>query len=188
METIVITVASCGLGSALWPAIALFGVIAAGYCIYAAIRSIGRGILRIIKGTSDDFGGESHVADAPRGWKQFVPPKPIIIRVSFNKDERIRGDILRMRAIERGVLKNDGFVLPSGGRMIIEEDGTMQFVDSRFRGYARMQQNSDLSVWTPDHHLVVMRTRRADTFQNIHHDSDEGRLALTSLLGDIRHV
>ena len=173
-----------GLGAALGGAIAL------GLLAYGAASAVGHGLHSAFSGDnrSGGHGGYSYAAYHPRGWKKYTPPKPIVISVSCDPDGQIAGDVLRLRAIEFDILKNDGIILPSGGRLIIKEDGKMQFADTTFRGYARMQNNSDLSVFTPDDHLVLTRCPRGSKFHCMHHDSHDGRTALVSLLGDIRHV
>ena len=173
-----------GLGAILGGGIAL-GLLAAG-----AAAAVGYGVHAAFRGGSRSYGygGGSYAAYTPSGWTRRAPPKPIIIKVDLDPKKQIDGDVLRVRAIEQNILKNDGVVLPRGGRLMIEEDGKMEFADTKFRGYATMQNNSDLSVFTPDDQLVVTRAPRLTTFHNIHHDSHDGRLALTSLLGDIKHA
>ena len=181
---IVLRISTYGLGAAIGGAIAL------GLLAYEAASAVGYGLHAAFSGGSRSrgYGRYSYAAYHPRGWKKYTPPKPIIVNVSCDPNKQLAGDVLRIRAIEYDILKNDGVILPHGGRLIIKEDGTMHFADTRFRGYARMQNNSDLSVWTPDDELVVTRTRIGNRFHNIHHDSAEGRTALASLLGDIREV
>lgn len=179
-------VGSYGMGSLLGAGLVM-GLLAVG-----AVQAIDYGLHAVFgSGSSGSGGGGSssqYSASYPSGWKAYTPPKPIEIRISFNPTDRIAGDVLRIRAIEHNILKNDGIVLPHGGRLMIEEDGTMRFADTKFRGYARMQNNGDLSVWTPEHQHVLSRSPREGKFHNLHHDSDGGRIALTSLLGEIKHA
>lgn len=162
----------------------------AGMLALGGIASVNHGLHSMFQRStrSSSEGNLSYSTDSPSGWKKDTPPKPIIISVSFDPNERIAGDVLRIRAIEHDVLKNDGVLLPYGGRLIIEKDGTLIFADTKFRGYAYIQNNGDLSVWTPDHQHVLTRSLREGVFHNIHQDSDDGRLALVSLLGDIKHA
>lgn len=182
---ILFRVASFGFGSVLGAGLALgavaLGTAAAGYGLYSAFReSFSRG--------GGSYGGTTMYAYHPDGWKRQVPPKPIVIKVSFEDEQRIKGDVLRLRALEHDILKNDGIALPCGGRLIIEEDGIMRFVDTPFRGYACVQQDGVLSAWTNENHLVMTRAPRRSTFHCVHHDSNEGRSAMASLLGDVRHA
>lgn len=171
------------------------GVVAAGLGLgmlaLGTASAIGRGSYSSYSGSRirrSNYSTSTYTARTPSGWKKYVPPKPIVVSVSLDPNKQIAGDILRLRAIEYDILKNDGIVLPRVGRLIIQEDGTMNFADTRFRGYAKMQNNSDLTIWTPDHELVVTRKPDVNKFHNLHHDSHDGRLALVSLLGDIRHA
>lgn len=181
---IIIRIGTYGMGSIIGPFLAagmfVSGAVAASHGLHSMFR---RNTY-----SSNSNGCSSYATYSPNGWKEYEPPKPIVISVSFNPNERIAGDVLRIRAIEHDILKNDGIMIPHGGRLIIEENGTLRFADTKFRGYAYIQNNSDLSVWTPDHQHVLIRSLRESKFHNIHQDSDDGRSALVSLLGDIKHV
>src|SRR3989338_103372 len=182
---IIIRIGAYGVGSIMGP------FLAAGMLAVGAVAAVNHGLHTMFRRDSRSSNNDSYSSYAtysPSGWKEYVPPKPIIISVSFNPTERIAGDVLRIRAIEHDILKNDGVELPRGGRLIIEEDGTLRFADTKFRGYPHIQNNGDLSVWTPDHQHVLTRTPRENRFHNIHHNSDDGRSALVSLLGEIKHV
>lgn len=135
-------------------------------------------------------GGSSatYTTNSPDGWKKYTPVKRIIISVTFDPKEQMKGDVIRILAIENDILKDDAIILPNGGKLIIEEDGTLRFANTKFQGYAYLQNNRDLTVWTPNHKLVLTRTLREKRIHNIHKDSIEGRLALTSLLGEIKHA
>lgn len=165
------------------------GALALGATAYAAGNAI-HASFKNWQGSGNSYSssGVRYQANAPSGWKSYKPPKPIVIRISCDPTQQVKGDVLRLRAIEHDILKNDGVILPRGGRLVIEESGSMQFADTPFKGYARMQQDGDLSVWTEDDRLALVRSPGERQIRNLHHDSDEGRTALTSLLGDIRHA
>lgn len=182
---IIFRVASMGYGRALFATGLATTILAVG-----AVQAINYGLHSMFgrrSGSSSGSGG-SYDSYSPGGWSAYKPPEPIVINVSFKPTERIKGDVLRILAIEHDLLKNDGIILPRGGRLMIEEDGKMRFADTKFRGHAYMQNNRDLTVWTPDNELMLTRTPRENKLHNIHHDSDDGRLALVSLLGEIKHV
>lgn len=173
-------ISSFGVGSVLGLGIA------AGLLVAGAVAAVQSGIHAIF--SEDDYGGNSYSANTPDGWKKFVPSKPIIISETFDPEKKVGGDILRLRAHEHNILINDGIMLPNNGRLIIEEDGTMIFADTRFNGYAEMQQDGTLSVFTEEKKLVLLRKPRQDDFCNLHHNSYDGNAALSSLLGEIQHA
>ncbi len=118
--------------------------------------------------------------------KRVVPRKPVMVSVSFNPKKRVNGATLRILAIQHDLLKNDGIMIANKGRLIIKENGELTFVDTKFKGYAYLQQSGELSVWTKQDHHVLTRTTHANIFHNFSHDSNAGREAVTSLLGDVR--
>ncbi|MDO8462689.1 MAG: hypothetical protein Q7S96_00235 [bacterium] len=160
--------------------------------VVKAVERVAHDLHAAFRGTIAPQPGSSaspHAAYALSEWEnQQTPEQPIVVRVSVDPTANIPGKILRIRAMALDFLRNDGIVLPGKGRLIILESGTMEFADGAFRGYATMQNNGDLTVYTQDDHLVLTRCARHGQFHTICHDSDAGRAALASVLGEIRHV
>ena len=175
---IVFGVSTFGLGTIL------LGGLILGAVAVATAGAVARGIY-------SSFGGDdssSYASYSPNGWKEHVPPKPMIVSVSLDPKTQLTGDLLRMRALEKDLLWHDGLRLPGKGRLIIEEDGKMQFADTRFKGYARLQYSGDLIVHNPDSQIVITRALRDQDLHTIHRDTSDGQTAMQSLLGDIQHV
>ncbi len=161
------------------------GLLAVG----TVLAAVGQSLYSAYHGSANrSYGGGFYTSHTPQGWKPYVPAKPIVTNISLDSSGRMKGDVLRIRAIQYDLLVNDDIALPYGGRLVIEEDGTMRFADTQFRGYAHMQNNGDMTVFTPDHQLVLARKLDKASFCNLHHDSNDGRVALASLLGEIRHA
>jgi hypothetical protein len=179
----------------------VFGIIFRAIGVgFGTVATLGLGITAIAayaiaSGVRESFssfrnytGSGHYTSYAPSGWKSYLPPKPIIVRVSLDPNNNVKGDILRLRALQHNVLERDGIALPNGGRIIIEEDGKMRFADTGFCGYAQVSNDGVLTVCTSEDQLVLTRSSHGQAFHHNFHESGDGRLAVASLLGDIHHA
>ena len=155
-----------------------------------ALSSVGGGYspYYYYRGRTRFSGVDYYSTYAPTGWKEHIAPKPVIITASFDPKKRVSGDVLRVRAIQHNISRGDAIALPEKGKLVIEEDGKLLFADADFKGHAYIQQGGDLNVWTKKGNRVMTRAAQKNCFHNFCHDSTAGRLAMHSLLGEVRHA
>lgn len=174
---------SYGIGKVIGAGVVGFGATALGLSGGTALVSA-FGRRRSSSRGSGYYDSYAPIAEHYRGYRS----EPITISISLDPTERVTGEILRLRAIAQKVLVDKGIPLPNSGKLEIQEDGKMTFVNSTFEGYVHLHYNDDLTVWTPDDQLVLVRSMHNGDKFNIQQDSPQGRLALTSLLGDIEYA
>ncbi len=179
---VIFRVAGYGIGRVVGAAAVGLAATTMAVVTGAALYSVYKGV------TASRRGGYSYDSNSPRNWERtYTPSEPLVISISLEPGDIVDGEVLRLRAVAQNILVNDGIPLPKGGRLIIEEDGKMTFADTRFRGYACLQNDRDLTVWTSNDRLVLTRSPCNESNLNIRHDSHDGRLALHSIVGDLEH-
>ncbi len=84
------------------------------------------------------------------------------LRVEVKPDAVIPGRVFRIKF--HSLLQNDRITLPIGGHLLLKNDGRLVFVDTAFRGWARLQYDRTLTVWSEDNEPILVV--RPDTPRN----------------------